>query len=225
MRMFLTLPVLLILSLSTFVQSPNDLSKYPPLPPVRRHVQSQTIVSKELPAADLTFSPHFHYVDSQVANLYGNAIAEQHLFVKSAGAGPVQAFYWVQFEHFLPSNKYTYDYKLPGTTDIGGVPFVYDIKAFLDYQSDDLSDPRSDSAAMATLMARHHIAFPKNAARVRMFHLPTKDLRSELMIIYGEVLPPKVSATTDGIELNTASSEFAKALFGRAMQNLTIRKH
>jgi len=50
-------------------------------------------------------------------------------------------------------------------------------------------DPRSDGAAISRLLAEHHITFPKKAARVRMFYLPTADHRTELMIIYGEALP------------------------------------
>src|SRR5262249_25010023 len=52
-----------------------------PLPAVQRNVQGQTIISNELPAADLTFTPDFQYIGAQVVNLYGNALAEQHLFV------------------------------------------------------------------------------------------------------------------------------------------------
>lgn len=79
-------------------------SAIPGTPAVQRRVQDQTIVSEELPAAVLTFDKAFRYVGGQVVNLYGNADAEQHLFVKSGGGGSAESFYWVQFEHFLPSN-------------------------------------------------------------------------------------------------------------------------
>lgn len=223
MNKFALVPLCLSFSFVALAQSPSPNT---PPSPVQRHVQNQTIISNELPAADLTLSPDFHYVGAQVVNLYGNAIAEQHLFVKATGEGPVQAFYWLQFEHFLPSNKYTYDYKLSGTMDLSGLPFVYDVKAFLGYDSMQLSDPQSDGAALNRLMAEHHISFPKNAARVRMFHLPTPDRRSELMIIYGESLPAdsKIPATTEGVLLDKASPESAKLLLDHAKQNLTIRK-
>ena len=47
-------------------------------PPLQRRVQNQTIISNELPAADLTFEKDFRYVGGQTVNLYGNADAEQH---------------------------------------------------------------------------------------------------------------------------------------------------
>jgi hypothetical protein len=76
-------------------------------------------------------------------------------------------------------------------------------------------------------MAQQHLAFPKNAARVRMFHLPTPDRRTELMIIYGESLPAdsKIPASADGLLLDKASPESAKLLLDHAHQGLSIRKH
>jgi len=203
------------------------LAQTPPLPPAERQVHDQTLVSAELPAADFTFAKQFRYVGAQVVNLYGNAIAEQHLFVEPDANGGVARFYWLQFERFLPTNKYTYDYKLPGNTDIGGLPFNYDVKAFLGYDAEQLSDPKSDGAALAALMAQHHLAFPKNAARVRMFHLPTPDHRTELMIIYGEALPAdsKIPASKDGTLLSDASPDSAKLLLAHIQQSLTIHKH
>ena len=109
-------------------------------PPVRT-IRGQTLSSPGLPAAEFTFSKDFRYVGGQVINLYGNADAEQHLFVKGPANGPVEAFYWLQFEHFLPSNQYQYDYKPERVTLIGGVPFIYDVKSFSDYEGAANSTP------------------------------------------------------------------------------------
>lgn len=214
------------------------LSQNPPLPPPQRHVQNQTLISNELPAADLTFGDDFQYVGAQVVTLYGNgpeatAEAEQHLFVKAAPNRsssthwPVKSFYWVQFEHRLPATTYTYDYKLPGSTDIGGLPFVYDVKSFLGYDAALMSDPRSDGAAISRLMAQHNLAFPEDAMRVRMFHLPTPDRRTELMIIYGEAFEEdsKIPASAEGVRLDEVFPASAKLLLDHAKQNVTIRKH
>ncbi len=211
--------------LAVVVSSAFVHAQTPPLPPVQRHVQGQTLTSGELPAAEFTFAKEFRYVGAQVVNLYGNAIAEQHLFVEPDAHGGVARFYWLQFERFLPTNKYTYDYNLPGNAEIGGLSFNYDVKAFLGYDAEQLSDPKSDGAALASLMAQHNLAFPKNAARVRMFHLPTPDHRTELMIIYGESLPAdsKILASKDGTLLYDASPESARLLLDHAKQSLTIR--
>ena len=69
----------------------------------------------------------------QAANdlsLYGVAEAEQHFFVQSAANGLVERFYWIQFEHYLPTNTHRYDYPSTRTTDIGGLSFIYDTAVF-----------------------------------------------------------------------------------------------
>jgi hypothetical protein len=89
---------LILVSLSVLTQNqPATRSQLP-----QRQVEGQTLISNEFPAARLTFGKDFRYVGGQVVNLYGNADAEQHLFVKAPNRGVVQRFYWVQFEHFCP---------------------------------------------------------------------------------------------------------------------------
>ena len=145
-----------------------------------REVKGQTIISNTLPKAELTFGEEFRYVGSQRVNLYGNAEAEQHLFVEADGAGLVVKFYWVQFEHFFPTNTRKYDYSPEHTTKIGRLGFIYDVKSWPDYARMQSEDPQSDGAAVERLLAEHNLRFPKQAMRVRMFHLPTPDRRSEL---------------------------------------------
>ena len=192
---------------------------------VERQVKGQTIVSDTLPAADLTFADDFHYVGSQVINLYGTADAEQHVFV-AGPPGQVERIYWVQFEHYLPTNSHTYNYRPERTTDIGGLQFIYDVAAYSDY-SGVVQDPRSDAAAIIALLAKHNLARPRRVARVRMFHLPSADRRSELMIIYGEALPPQspIPASPEGTALDTGDPPAAKQILQRALQGLTIRRH
>jgi hypothetical protein len=213
---------LFLFSLIAFAQEQPARVERTPL----RHVENQTLISNELPAAQLTFDKEFRYVGGQVVNLYGNADAEQHLFVKTSGRDTVESFYWIQFEHFLPSNKYTYDYSADRTADFGAVRFVYDVKSFSDYDAMQASEPQSDGAAMRKLLAQHKMAFPKKAARVRMFYLPTADRRTELMVIYGEKLSEdsKVPVAADGIVLDSAFPDGAKTLLEHAQKGLRVRK-
>ena len=189
-----------------------------------REVRGQAIISKELPAAELTFGEAFRYMGGQWVNLYGNAEAEQHLYVKGGTSGPVEQFYMVQFEHFLPTNNLTYDYSPDQTTDIGGLQFVYDVKSWPDYAAIQMED--ADGAAFARLLAQHNLTFPKRTARVRMFHLPTPDRRTELMIIYGEALPEgsAVPVREGGVQLDKESPASAKVFLEHARRDLSIRK-
>jgi hypothetical protein len=190
-----------------------------------RSVQGQTLTSNELPRADLTFGNDFHYVGGQRVNLYGNAEAEQHIFVVNHDRA-VERFYWVQFEHFLPTNKHTYDYRPDRTTDIGGLRFIYDVKSWPDYAANQMEDPDSDAAAIARLLDEHNLVFPKKTVRVRMFYLPTFDRRTELMIIYGEALPDNssVPVAEGGVELDKDSPDSARLFLEHARRDLGILK-
>lgn len=194
-------------------------------PTALRQVQGQTLVSNELPHADLTFGKEFHYVGGQKVNLYGNADAEQHIFVVSRDR-VVERFYWVQFEHFLPTNKHTYDYHPDRTTDIGGLRFIYDVKSWPDYAANQVEDPGSDGAAIARLLDEHNLVFPKRVVRVRMFHLPTPNRRTELMIIYGEALPDNsaVPVRDGGVQLDKESPDSAHLFLEDARRDLSIVK-
>jgi hypothetical protein len=182
-------------------------------------VRGETLVSRELPAARFTLSKDFHYVGGQVINLYGNAEAEQHLFVNTQN-GLVKSFYWLQFEHFLPSNKMSYDYGMDRSVKIGDLNFVYDVKAYRDYPGLTMTDPGSDSTAIARLAAAHQFTFPKRVARVRMFFLPTPDRRTELMVIYGEAI--EWDAPGEEVSLDDNRPDAAKTIVEHARQNLSI---
>ena len=152
-----------------------------------RTVQGHTLHSRSLPAADLTFDSHFKYAGAQRFELYGVADAEQHFFIDATPAGDIQRLYWMQFEHYLPSNDHRYNYKPDQTTDIGGLRFIYDSRLYTDFTA---LQPRTDSdgAYMRRLLQSKGFKLPKTAARIRLIHLPEPDNRSELMIIYLEAL-------------------------------------
>jgi hypothetical protein len=188
-----------------------------------REVRGQTIISNEVPRADLTFGKEFQYVGGRRVNLYGMAAAEQHVFVV-ASKGVVERFYWVQFEHRLPSDKHTYNYPPDRTTDIGGLRFIYDVKSWADYAENLAEDPASDGAAIEQLLGEHNLVLPRKAVRVRMFHLPTPDRRTELMIIYGESLPDdsKIPIDEDGVDLDKQAPEWAHLILEHARKDLNI---
>jgi hypothetical protein len=190
-----------------------------------RPVHGNTIVSPELPKAELTFGAAFRYVGGQQVNLYGMADAEQHLFVKAGKDNVIDAFYWVQFEHRVPSDQHSYHYPADHTTAVGGLDFVYDAKSWADFAGDLIADPASDGAAVTRLLAKENLKFPKRAARVRMFHLPTPDRRTELMIIYGEALADNapVPVRNEGVDLMKDDPAFAQKLLDDLKEQFTIQ--
>jgi hypothetical protein len=190
-----------------------------------RHVTGNTITSGESPKAELSIAKEFRFIGTQTVNLYGNADAEQFLFVTPGPGNTVDRFYWLQFEHFLPTNDMKYTYDSTRTAQLGDLSFIYDVKGFSDFAAVLTSDPASDGAAMQRLLAKQNLSFPHKAAMVRMFHLPTADHRTELMVIYGEALPQDttVPVRADGAKLDTESPDAAKNFLEHARQGLVIR--
>ena len=85
-------------------------------------------------------------------------------------------------------------------------------------------NPASDGAAIERLFEKQHLSFPHRAAHVRMFHSPSADHRSELMIIYGEAVPQKsaIPVREKGINLDAESPDSSQVLLEHARQGLVI---
>lgn len=190
-----------------------------------RHVRGRTIFSEESPKAELSVRKGFRFIGTQRVNLYGNAEAEQYLFAMSGSDKIVERFYWIQFEHFLPTNNRTYDYDSTRTTQIGDLQFIYNVGSWPDYAAVIAEDPASDGAAIERLLAKRHLSFPHKAVHVRMFHLPSADRRTELMIIYGEALPQDtaVPVRKGGVQLDMESPGSAQMFLEHARQGLVVQ--
>jgi hypothetical protein len=60
---------------------------------------------------------------------------------------------------------------------------------------------------------------------VRMFHLPSSDHRTELMIVYGEALPPKtdVPVRNGVVPLDSESPSSAQVFLEHAREGLILQ--
>ncbi len=156
-----------------------------------RVVDGQTLTSERDPKATLRFADRFRYVGGQRFVLYGVADAEQHFYVDADSQGRIRRLYWVQFEHYLPGNEGRYDYSDRLQVEMGDLSFTIDTKVFADYASTVFganARDDSDQARAGSLLRGKGFTLPAAAVRTRMFHLPEVTHRSELMIIYAEVL-------------------------------------
>ena len=190
-----------------------------------RHSKGRTIFSEESPKAELRIPRGFRFIGTQQVNLHGNAEAEQYVFARSGRNNIVERFYLIQFEHFLPTNNLTYDYASMRTTQIDNFQFNYDVKSFPNLGALLMEDQGSDGEAMAQLLAKQHLSLPPNTVMVRMFHLPSADHRTELMIIYGEALPQNtaVPVRKGGVQLDSESPDSAQMFLERARRGLIVR--
>lgn len=206
-----------ILSATLFTQTANA--------PLTRHVYGQVLVSPSDPAIQITFSSTFKYVGRQRFILYGVAEAEQHFFVQAGADGQIQRFYWLQFEHYLPGNAYSYDYsQLPGKSNVNGYLFVHDSAIFSDYATQQRK-PDSDGAKALALLSKAALRLPTPMARIRMFHLPDSTRRTELMIIYGEALGEKAPPGAEqGLQADEKLPEVAARLRKHVLEGMKIKR-
>jgi hypothetical protein len=207
----------LLLSLLAAAPTAGAQNDSVPANAAERVMIANTILSRETPRAAVMIDSSFRFVGRHVVDLYGNAEAEQFLFVAGSATGPVDRFCWVQFEHFLPSNSLRYDSNSSATTTLGDLTFLYDVWAYTDY-SVSTADLKSDGAAAAALLAAHGLRFPTRVARVRLFYFPTPDRRREVMIIYGESVPDssRIPVTGNRVPLDRTAPHAAAELLAHA---------
>ena len=191
-----------------------------------RHVKGQTVFSEEAPKVELSVPKGFSFIGTQQVNLYGNAEAEQFVFAKKSRDNALESVYLIQFEHFLPSNDFTYKYDLTRSRPVGDLPFVCDVRSLPDLAAVSTVDPGSDLAAVGRLLDKKHLRLPHATVLVRMFHLPSADHRAELMIIYAEALPKDsaVPVRKPVVSLDEESPDSAQMFLGRVREGLVVRK-
>jgi hypothetical protein len=191
---------------------------------LERQIQGQVLTSKSDPAVQITFAPQFKYAGGQRFLLYGVAEAEQHFYTQSDASGKIERFYWIQFEHYLPSNKHQYDYPSKRTFNLGGLTFIYDTAAFSDYAGAQ-GNPESDGAKARVLLKKTGLVLPTATARIRMVHLTDSSKRSELMIIYGEALDGKAPPNSEeGLEADDQLPELAASVRKHAAEGMKIER-
>jgi len=161
---------------------------------LQRRVEGNTLISTADPSVSLTFDKAFVYAGGQSIDIFKVAGAEQYFFIDAAADRSVRRFYWVQFEHYYPDNTEVYDYsRIPQKpVDLGRLAFMGDVRVKPNYFTMD-DRPGSDSMAAADFLRAKGYRLDGAFVTLRLFHLPDTTKRRELMVIYGEVLPPGVS--------------------------------
>ncbi len=167
-----------------------------------REVNGGTLISTADPAASFVLDKSFHYAGGQSIDILKVAAAEQYFFIDAAADQSIRRFYWIQFEHYYPNNKESYDYSgmEQKPLAIGRLAFMGDVRVSPDYFTMD-DRPGSDSKAAADFLRAKGFKLDGAFVTLRLFHLPDATKRRELMIIYGEVLPKGASeeSVTSGI--------------------------
>ena len=189
-----------------------------------RSAKGDTLSSPKLPKLKLKFGKAFKYAGGHTFILYDVARAEQHFYVDADKDGNVSRLYWIQFEGYLPSNKHAYDYKSPKTVKIGGLDFFADaaprkVVPGQGRPDSDTNKGREFLSSKGYKMASDEVMMQ------RLVALVTPDNRTELIIVYIEVLTPTGFAAADLNEGGKAAdkwSSIADALLQRAQKGMEI---
>ncbi len=136
---------------------------------------------------EISVATSLKYVGAKRFHIRQAADAEQHIFASADSTGKVHRLVWVQFEQQLPGQNWRYDYPSPKRIRLGELQFITDSGAFRSYAG---QSPSADHKRVDELLDEHKLHFDGPVIAIRMVHLPDKERRRELMIIYVESLPP-----------------------------------
>lgn len=160
-----------------------------PFPLPERIVTEDGVLSERDPAIRVSLPGGTVHAGAKRWPLYNVADAELHAFVEADETGLVRRYYWVQFESYLPSRPndyYRYAEFNPVTMDLSGYKVHVSPIMFAGPDFDPPDD--TDHAAFRKLLSQNGFRLPPWTMSVRFVHLPTADLRQEVMVIYGEDL-------------------------------------
>jgi len=219
-------PAILIIC-SVLLGTPLSVSSQQPITQANkpeRIVANNTLRSDRDPAILLQIKQPVQYVGGDRWVLYGVADCEVHVFVEADSAKNVTRLYWIQFEGYLPESRGRYDsYKSPIRADIGGREFIVDGGLM---RTQTVSRPGSDRERVFEILKAKGYVLPPGMMYRRMVHLPTPDLRKELMIIYAEDLAPTGHAVDDLVQGGKSVAvwpQLAEALLQRAVERISAR--
>jgi hypothetical protein len=158
---------------------------------LERTVTGRVLKSSSDPAVTLKIGATFEYAGGQTIDIVHVAGAEQHFFVDAGPDKAIRRFYWIQFEHYYPSNSHTYDYAgiKQKTLKFGPVDFLVDTTIDPEYFTGG-NQPGSDSEAAQKFLEGKGYKVAGKFVRTRMFYLTDSSKRKELMVIYGEAMQP-----------------------------------
>lgn len=151
---------------------------------LERTANGNDLLSDHDPNAILRFDPAFRFLGGQKFILYGVADTEQYFFVETTPEDKIISIYWVQYEAYLPSKSYTYDYEdSPLRVSLGDYEFYTDTAVF-EFDPNIQRARGTDGAMARQFLASKGYQYPNQVAYTRLVYLTDESRQKELMIIY-----------------------------------------
>jgi hypothetical protein len=193
-----------------------------------RRVSGNDLVSDHDPAAVLRFDSAYRYIGGQKFILYGVADTEQHFFVETDADDKLKSVYWVQYEAYLPSKSYTYDYDdSPLQVTLGDYVFQTDTEAF-GFDPDKKRKRGTDGSMARQFLASKGYAYPSEVLYARLVYLTDETRNKELMVIFMDDLT-QLGLTAAELQEDGAHAarwpEVEKAHLDRVENTLEVLPH
>lgn len=189
-----------------------------------RSVSGNDLISDYDPAVILRFDPAFRHVGGQKFILYGVADTEQHFFVETTADDKLKSVYWVQYEAYLPSKSYTYDYDdSPLRVTLNNIEFYTDTDVG-EFDPNKKRRRGTDGAMARQFLASKGYVFPNDFAYARLVYLTDESRQKELMIIFIDDLSSRgltAAELKEGAANASLLQEVGKAHLDRIRNTLT----
>jgi len=190
-----------------------------------REVARNVITSRHDPQIRIELPKSVQYVGADRWVLYDIADCELHAFVEADPPKNIQRLYWVQFEGYLPSKPdMAHQYDSPRHQQIGGLDFYVDTWV---RQKDAETRHGSDREHIEALIRAKGYNMPQGMMYVRLVHLPDRQKRKELMIVYGEDVADTGFTAADLSEQGEAFGrwpDIEKNLIKRAAERISLQQ-
>lgn len=187
-----------------------------------RVVKGSRIISRSDPAITIKLPRDAKHIGADRWDLYDIADAELHLFVVADRDKKVKAWYWIQFEAYLPANKHIYNYSKDEAVKFNGRDFRQRARFG---PTNEAPRAGSDLEHVYAMVAKAGYTLPADMMNVRLVQVLDEAKRKELMFIYSEDLAPtgySFAQLVDGDKTRPEWEPIKKQLIERAHKRIRI---
>jgi hypothetical protein len=190
-----------------------------------REVEGNVLVSSDLPRITLRVDEGLRFVGRLQFVLYDFAEADVFVFAEADEGGRLSRWVIVQFEGYLESNSYTYNYSSPTTVRVGSHEYLHDYYVADRESVSEPERPGSDAERVSGLLREKGYVEPVRSMRVRLVRLIGEERRRELLLIYGESLDERTELAgrlPANAFLGEEHAEVAEGLLRRALGAIEV---
>lgn len=202
-----------------------------------RAVEGHVLTSDATPEIEIEVAEEFGFVGHFPFEILGEseeyperfrgkpvAAGERFVFAVSDENNVVEKLFIVQFEGFLPSNEFVYNYNFDTAESIGENKYrqnlwFYDARALAE------DNPNSEGALTRRFLSDNGYSVADEYMMSRFVGLASEDRKSEIIIFYFEMLEGSTGHTLESFENSLTPAEMRairEAFTARSRESFTI---